>query len=140
MTQMQTTAGLVTQSEARRTAKALNESGSAPTGLVAVAHAYPAGSWGGHEQGWTVSYRPAPDVATPLVLFADQLAMSFRVGLAHHRRHSLLDSPDRSANMLAFAALESASALVATDLEVYTEQVGEPFDAAAWLVSTQRLL
>lgn len=51
---------LLTQSEARARAKAINESGQVPYGLVAVAVAFPRSSWGGHEQGWTVDYEPMP--------------------------------------------------------------------------------
>jgi len=46
---------LTTQVLARREAKLWNEDpGNRPTGLIAIAGAYPRNSWGGHEQGWTV--------------------------------------------------------------------------------------
>lgn len=46
---------LITQSEARQLARRLNEASDHPEGMVNIAHAVPIGSWGGHEQGWSVS-------------------------------------------------------------------------------------
>lgn len=46
---------LTTQTEARRKARELNDGGT-PDGLVAIAVPVPFGSWGGREDGWTVSY------------------------------------------------------------------------------------
>ncbi len=46
---------LLTQSEARKLAREKNEAGDYPNGMVNVAHAVPVGSWGGQEQGWSVS-------------------------------------------------------------------------------------
>lgn len=46
---------LLTQTEARRKARELNDAGT-PDGLVAIAVPVPFGSWGGREDGWTVSY------------------------------------------------------------------------------------
>lgn len=55
---------LMSQSEARREAKRQNDQRS-PGFPIAVAIAYPPGSWGGHEKGWTVSYVPVPSVDPP---------------------------------------------------------------------------
>lgn len=54
---------LLTQTEARKRARDLNEEGDHPNGMVNVAHPVPVGSWGGHEEGWTVSLVAAPGVA-----------------------------------------------------------------------------
>lgn len=47
---------LISQSEARREAKRLNDSGEVPEDLIAVALPVPFSSWGGREKGWTVAY------------------------------------------------------------------------------------
>lgn len=49
---------LITQTEARKLAKTLNEDKHLIPGLVAIASPYPYSSWGGHEEGWTVLYVP----------------------------------------------------------------------------------
>jgi len=59
---MNDSADLMSQTDARREARRLNESGEVPDGLIAVATTYPAGSWGGQEQGWTVNYVNATDI------------------------------------------------------------------------------
>ncbi len=46
---------LLTQSDARKLAHDKNWDGDYPNGMTNIAHAVPVGSWGGHEQGWTVS-------------------------------------------------------------------------------------
>lgn len=51
---------LLTQTEARRLARAVNESGRNPQDLTAVAHTIPPNAWGGHEQGWSVSMVAVP--------------------------------------------------------------------------------
>lgn len=50
---------LLTQSEARKMARDYNEDGNYPNGMANIATAVPAGSWGGHEDGWTVSLIPS---------------------------------------------------------------------------------
>lgn len=52
--------GLVSQTEARRQAKEINETGQAPFPLIAIAVPYPINSWGGKEKGWTVTYTMDP--------------------------------------------------------------------------------
>lgn len=54
-----TTEQLLTQTEARRAARQLNETGELPE-LVAVAQRVPVDSWSGTERGWTVAYVPRP--------------------------------------------------------------------------------
>jgi hypothetical protein len=51
---------LLTQIEARRLARAINEAGRNPHGTTAIAHAVPPTAWGGHEQGWSVSAVAVP--------------------------------------------------------------------------------
>lgn len=48
---------LITQTEARKLATALNDRG-APEGTGYIAYPIPANSWGGTERGWTVSLVP----------------------------------------------------------------------------------
>lgn len=54
-------ADLLTQVEARRLARRLNESGDVVEGHVNVAHTVPVSAWGGQEKGWAVSLVKAPD-------------------------------------------------------------------------------
>lgn len=50
---------LLTQTEARRQAAALNLTWNVTgTGVCHVAHPVPEGSWGGQEKGWSVSLKP----------------------------------------------------------------------------------
>lgn len=48
---------LLSQTEARQQARALNNESPTP-GIAWIAHAVPLGSWGGHEKGWSVSAVP----------------------------------------------------------------------------------
>lgn len=49
---------LMSQSDARREARRLNEAGEAPLGTAMVAAPWPLGSWSGTQAGWTVVPRP----------------------------------------------------------------------------------
>lgn len=50
------TEDLLSQTDARREARRLNDEGKVPEGLIAIAGAVPLNSWGGQERGWTVYY------------------------------------------------------------------------------------
>lgn len=53
---------LFTETEARQLAHKLNNDGP-PEFMTNVAHAVPEDTWGGTEDGWTVSLRPVPGEA-----------------------------------------------------------------------------
>jgi len=46
---------LLTQTQARQEARRLNDAGDHPEGMVNIAQAVPAQSWGGRERGWTIA-------------------------------------------------------------------------------------
>jgi hypothetical protein len=53
---MDETYQLTSQTDARQSAKAINEAGKTPVGTCAIAIPWPLNSWGGQEEGWTVAY------------------------------------------------------------------------------------